>query len=170
VFAWCFRAAHRRGTLLFAGAGWLVFLPNAPYLMTDLVHLEGREELWRHVLQYGVAAWTGTMLGVISLRVMHSEVERRAGRAARWVLVAASSSLCAVGVVIGRFQRWNSWDLVRSPRLIAGSTFEWVQAPIADGRSTGVAVAVATFFTIAYITIWALDASTTASASTSDCE
>jgi uncharacterized membrane protein len=149
--------AKRRSTHLLLGAGWLAFLPNAPYLMTDLVHLSGGEELWRHVLQYGFAAWTGTMLGIVSLRIVHVEVERRWGDVAGWAVVAASSALCAIGVVIGRFQRWNSWDLVRRPGLVAESTFDWISAPIADVRSTGVALAVALFFTVAYLTIWALN-------------
>jgi uncharacterized membrane protein len=79
------------------------------------------------------------------------------GRVAGWVLVAASVGLCAVGVVIGRFQRWNSWDLVTRPGAVASSTLDWVRSPVSDVRSTGVAIAVATFFGLAYITTWALD-------------
>lgn len=157
VFALVFTAVHRRGALLIVGACWLAFLPNAPYLVTDLIHLSGQDELWRHVLQFGFAAWTGTLLGVVSLRIVHLEVERRYGMIAGWSLVAISTGLCAIGVVIGRFQRWNSWDLVTSPGFVAASTFEWVRSPIANVRSTGVAAAVATFFGIAYITTWALD-------------
>ena len=144
--------------MLFLGACWLAFLPNAPYLVTDLVHLNrGGDELWRHVLQFGFAAWTGTLLGVVSLRIVHLEVERMLGRVTGWVLVAASVGLCAVGVVIGRFQRWNSWDLVTQPGAVASSTLDWVRSPVSDVRSTGVAIAVATFFGLAYITTWALD-------------
>ena len=157
VFALLFSAVRRGATSLLVGACWLAFLPNAPYLVTDLIHLSGHDDLWRHVLQFGFAAWTGTLLGVVSLRIVHVEVERRFGSLAGWSLVAISTGLCAVGVVIGRFQRWNSWDLVTSPGVVATSTFEWVRSPIANVRSTGVAVAVATFFGIAYITIWALD-------------
>jgi uncharacterized membrane protein len=157
VFALLFSAARRGASLLLVGGSWLAFLPNAPYLVTDLIHLSGHDDLWRHVLQFGFAAWTGTLLGVVSLRIVHVEVERRFGSLAGWSLVAISTGLCAVGVVIGRFQRWNSWDLVTSPGVVATSTFEWVRSPITNVRSTGVAVAVATFFGIAYITIWALD-------------
>jgi uncharacterized membrane protein len=157
VFALLFSAVHRYAALLLVGACWLAFLPNAPYLVTDLIHLSGHDELWRHVLQFGFAAWTGTLLGVVSLRIVHVEVERRFGSIAGWSLVAVSTGLCAIGVVIGRFQRWNSWDLVTSPGVVATSTIEWVRSPIANVRSTGVAAAVATFFGIAYVTTWALD-------------
>lgn len=157
VFALVFAVVRSRAALLLVCACWLAFLPNAPYLVTDLIHLSGHDELWRRVLQFGFAAWTGTLLGVVSLRIVHVEVERRFGSIAGWSLVAISTGLCAIGVVIGRFQRWNSWDLVTSPGVVATSTFEWVRSPIANVRSTGVAVAVAAFFGLAYVTIWALD-------------
>ena len=153
-----FSVIRRGWALWLVGSVWLAFLPNAPYLVTDLVHLGDRQHgLWRHVLQFGFAAWTGTLLGVVSLRVVHLSIERRRGRAAGWLLVAASTGLCAVGVVIGRFQRWNSWDIVTRPAAIAASTLDWVRSPISDVRSTGVALAVAMFFGLAYITVWALD-------------
>ncbi|UQE76924.1 DUF1361 domain-containing protein [Gordonia sp. PP30] len=65
AFALAFAVVRRRIWLLPLGLLWLAFLPNAPYLITDLVHLREGYDLWRHVLQYGVAAWTGIMLGVV---------------------------------------------------------------------------------------------------------
>jgi Protein of unknown function (DUF1361) len=56
--------------------GWLAFLPNTVYLVTDLSHLGEGVDVWRHVLQYGFAAWTGIMLGVVSLRLVHARTER----------------------------------------------------------------------------------------------
>lgn len=151
-------ASVRRGIwLLPLGVLWLAFLPNSPYLVTDLVHLGDDVELWRHILQYGFAAWTGVVLGVVSMRLVHNRVERQFGAAAGWFLVIVSVGLCAVGVVIGRFQRWNSWDLVTRPDAVVAGTLEWVRSPLAYVQSTGVAVAVAVFFGLAYLTIWALD-------------
>lgn len=142
--------------LVALGAVWLAFLPNAPYLLTDLVHLgETDDQLWRHVLQYGVAAWTGLMLGIASLRLVHVTVDRRFGIRAGWVVATASTLLCAIGVVIGRFQRWNSWDLVTRPTAVTASTLEWVRSPISDVRSTGLAIVVALVFGTAYVTVWA---------------
>jgi len=158
----CFAAgvavAHRRVWLLPLGLGWLAFLPNSPYLVTDLVHLGEGVELWRHVLQYGFAAWTGVILGVVSLRLVHGRIEREYGAIAGWTAVVVSIGLCAVGVVIGRFQRWNSWDLVTQPDAIVATTLEWVRSPFANVQSTGVAIAVAAFFGLAYLTIWSLGA------------
>jgi uncharacterized membrane protein len=142
--------------------GWLAFLPNAPYLVTDLAHLGDGVELWRHVLQYGFAAWTGIMLGVVSLRLIHARTERDYGVVSGWAVVVVSIGLCAIGVVIGRFQRWNSWDLVRQPKAVLATTLEWMRSPFANHQSTGVALAVAAFFGLAYLTIWSLGALTVA--------
>ncbi len=151
------RAQHRWAAAAF-GLVWLAFLPNAPYLVTDLIHLSGwYGQRWRHVLMFGFAAWTGVMLGVASLRLVHLTVERRAGAVAGWATVVASTALCAVGVVIGRFQRWNSWDLVTRPLDVLMATGEWVGAPAENARATAVAVAVALFFGLAYLTVWAFD-------------
>jgi uncharacterized membrane protein len=61
-------------------------------------------------------------------------------------------------VVIGRFQRWNSWDLVTQPRAVIADTLEWVGSPLTNQQSTGVALAVAAFFGLSYLTIWSLGA------------
>lgn len=155
-FAAGFAVVHRRMWLLPLGLGWLVFLPNSPYLVTDLAHLAEGFELWRHVLQYGFAAWTGIILGVVSMRLVHERIERDFGRIAGWTTVIISVGLCAIGVVIGRFQRWNSWDLVARPDAVVAATLEWVRSPLAHVQSTGVALAVAAFFGLAYLTIWSL--------------
>jgi uncharacterized membrane protein len=155
-FAAGFAVVRRRAWLVPLGLGWLAFLPNSPYLVTDLVHLGEGVELWRHVLQYGFAAWTGIMLGVVSMRLVHERIERAYGVVAGWTAVLVSIGLCSVGVVIGRFQRWNSWDLVTRLDAVMATTFEWVRSPFAYVQSTGVALAVAAFFGLAYLTVWSI--------------
>lgn len=157
VLAIAFDLVERRLWLLPLGLGWLAFLPNAPYLVTDLVHLGEGYELWRHVLQYGFAAWTGILLGVVSLLLVHRRLGDEFGGFWGWLAVVLSVAACAVGVVIGRFQRWNSWDLVTRPDAVVAATFDWMRAPLSYVQSTGVAVAVAAFFGLAYLTIWALN-------------
>ena len=156
VLAITFDLVERRWWLLPVGLAWLVFLPNAPYLVTDLVHLGEGYDLWRHVLQYGFAAWTGILLGVVSLLLVHQRLDREFGRVWGWLAAALSVAGCAIGVVIGRFQRWNSWDLVTRPDAVVAATFDWMRAPLAYVQSTGVAVAVAAFFGLAYLTVWAI--------------
>ena len=158
-FAVRFAAVRRRIWLIPLGLGWLAFLPNDPYLVTDLVHLHGGVELWRHVMQYGIAAWTGVMLGVVSMHLVCQRIEREFGALTGWIAVVISVGLSAIGVVIGRFQRFNSWDLVTQPGAVAATTLDWVRSPLAYVQSTGVALAVGAFFGLAYLTLWSLRSS-----------
>ncbi|KXO90573.1 DUF1361 domain-containing protein [Tsukamurella pseudospumae] len=156
LFALGFQAVRRRWALVPLGLGWLAFLPNSPYLVTDLVHLGDGENMWRHVLQYGFAAWTGILLGVVSMLLVHRRLQREFGARWGWLVVLLSVGLCAIGVVIGRFQRWNSWDLVTRPDAVVFATLDWVTSPFSYVQSTGVAAAVAAFFGLAYLTIFSL--------------
>ena len=160
-FAAGFALVRQRIWLIPLGLGWLAFLPNDPYLVTDLVHLRSGVNVWRHVMQYGIAAWTGVVLGVVSLHLVRQRIERKFGAVIGWIVVVISVSLSGVGVVIGRFQRFNSWDLVTQPGAVAATTLDWVRSPLAYVQSTGVALAVAAFFGLAYLTLWSLRSSPT---------
>lgn len=105
--------------LLAAGcaAGWFFFFPNAPYLVTDLIHLTPRPPvpLWFDALLLMNFAWTGLLLGYGSLFLTERLVRRRLGRLAGWTFATAALALASFGVHLGRFGRWNSWDVVRQP-------------------------------------------------------
>lgn len=114
-------AAHRlrapRLVLGVLGVGWLLFLPNAPYILTDFIHLgrAGGAPLWFDAALIGAFAGTGLLLGLASLLVVHHVVEARAGRVAGWVVAVGSLLLSALGIYLGRYLRFNSWDLVTDP-------------------------------------------------------
>lgn len=96
---------------------WLLFLPNAPYLVTDLIHLRpsAAAPLWYDALLLFTAAFTGLLLGLTSLARLQAAVARRVGARAGWAFATAALVLSSVGVYIGRFLRWNSWDLLTRP-------------------------------------------------------
>ncbi|NJN55977.1 MAG: DUF1361 domain-containing protein [Anaerolineae bacterium] len=96
---------------------WLLFFPNAPYIVTDLLHLwpRGDVPLWYDMIMIFSFALTGLCLGFASLAMMHSRVTVRWGRWRGWVFVLAALALSGFGVYIGRFLRWNSWDVFSNP-------------------------------------------------------
>jgi uncharacterized membrane protein len=97
---------------------WLIFFPNAPYMLTDLQDLARRASgapLWYDVIMVVWCSWTGMLLGVISLYLMQNIIVRSFGRTAGWVFVFAISALSSFGIYIGRFVRLNSWDILQNP-------------------------------------------------------
>jgi len=97
---------------------WLIFFPNAPYMLTDLQDLARRAAgapLWYDVIIVVWSSWTGMLLGVISLYLMQDIIIRRFGRIAGWVFVFVISALSSFGIYIGRFVRLNSWDILQDP-------------------------------------------------------
>lgn len=97
---------------------WMLFFPNAPYILTDLQHLgypKPDVPLWFDTLLLIWFAWTGLLLGVVSMFLMHDIVRRQFGRAAGWIFVFTAGVLCSLGIYIGRFLRWNSWDMFFHP-------------------------------------------------------
>ena len=98
-------------------AGWLAFFPNAPYLVTDFVHLAPRPPvpLWFDVLFFSSFALAGCALGWDSLARVQQSLTLRLGRPAATLAVGTAIGLCGFGVFLGRFARLNSWDVVTAP-------------------------------------------------------
>lgn len=116
-----FGRAHRfgasRGVLLLWFALWLAFLPNAPYIVTDFIHLRYRPPVpvWYDMVMLFAFASTGLMLGLLSLNEIRHTLRRRFAAVHTELVMLAAIGLSGFGVWLGRFQRWNSWDLLANP-------------------------------------------------------
>ncbi len=123
-----------RGYHALAGwAAWLLFFPNAPYIITDLLHLTKRSAvpIWYDSLMVFSYALVGLLAGLLSLYLIHRVMDRLLGRgAARWV-VTGSLLLAGFGVYLGRFERWNSWDLLTNPAGLLGNALVQLTNPTA---------------------------------------
>lgn len=133
-----------RGTLLLPTALWALFLPNAPYILTDVVHL-ARSPM--HLLAWDTLlvlsfALPALVLGLLSLARVHRLVETRVGVAAGWVFAGVMLLLTGTGIWLGRVVRLNSWDAILRP----GASIERTLAAL--GAPAGSATAVA--FTLAF--------------------
>lgn len=112
-------------------AVWLLFFPNAPYIMTDLMHVAQRDgaPLWFDALLIGTYAWNGLIVGFVSLWIVQAMVARWGGAVAGWVAAAAAIWLGAFGVYLGRFERWNSWDIVTQPMGVTSALLHAAISP-----------------------------------------
>lgn len=114
------REVHAKSAIVLrAGwfALWLAFLPNAPYLVTDFIHLQYRPPVpvWYDIVLLFSFAFTGLMIGVVSLYEMRLALRRYLTRAKTEAVILGAIALAGFGVWLGRFQRWNSWDLLANP-------------------------------------------------------
>ncbi len=135
---------------------WLIFFPNAPYILTDLQHLNEQTSnvpLWYDVILLIWFSWTGMLLGIVSLNLMQEIVKRQIGRWLGWVFVFVVAGLSSAGVYVGRFIRLNSWDILQDPAGTAENLWNWLQDP--SLRSVGFIGLYTLFFLFAYFTIYA---------------
>lgn len=105
------------------GVAWLLFFPNAPYLMTDLVHLTVRKSryivdgtiqnrYWYDLVTLLLFTWSGWLTGFFSLYQFQTVVYRKSNLLLSWVFVLAACALGGYGVLLGRVYRLNSWDVL----------------------------------------------------------
>jgi uncharacterized membrane protein len=107
---------------------WLLFFPNAPYIVTDFIHLQERAmvPLWFDAMLVFSFAVTGLLSGVISLYFIHEILNRLINKVWGWAMVGVISVLSGYGVYLGRVLRWNSWDLFFHTRaLLTDSILQW---------------------------------------------
>jgi uncharacterized membrane protein len=119
------------GTAMLMLGVWLLFLPNAPYIITDLLHYEERPPVpfWYDILLVISAAWNGLILGLVSLMNVENFLLRYLRKV--WVntIVCVCLLLCGYGIFIGRFLRFNSWDMVTEPGTLMYTSAKHVLLP-----------------------------------------
>jgi uncharacterized membrane protein len=151
---------HRRGArpaaLVVLGALWLAFFPNAPYIVTDFVHLDHDplSPFWFDGLVIAAFAATGMLLGLGSLYLVQSVVRKQAGTAAGWIAAGVALTLGSVGIYVGRFVRLNSWDLWTSPRHFLHLAGARLSDPLGNPRLLAVTVALTLLMSAAYLVLY----------------
>ena len=110
---------------------WLLFFPNAPYIITDLLHYEERPPIpyWYDIILVVSAAWNGLILGLASLMNVEHFLSRYLRPLWLHACMALSFLLCGYGIFMGRFLRYNSWDVVSEPRELVYMSAHHVLLP-----------------------------------------
>jgi uncharacterized membrane protein len=138
--------------LLLVSLCWLLFIPNSFYIMTDLFHLsrfKGAPE-WFDLLMIFSFAWNGIIAGVISLRRVELIISLIKGKELSILVVGAIMWLCALGIYIGRFLRYNSWDILTDPFSLAGDIIHMILHPFQNGYAWGMTLCYGMFMTLVY--------------------
>jgi uncharacterized membrane protein len=153
------RDVRARLILVPAALIWLLFFPNAPYIVTDLVHLgyfHDNVPSWFDVMLVAWYAWTGLLLGIASLRLMHELVARARGSTAGWSFVVVVTLAGSLGIYVGRFLRWNSWSVFQAPLSLADTGWDRISQPDAGEVALGFALLFALLFLLVYGTTYLL--------------
>jgi len=141
--------------LLLPGALWLAFFPNAPYIITDFWHLQERwpVPVWYDIGMLAAFALAGLFLAAFSLRIMQGLIRAYAGAALGWLFALAVVGLGGLGVYLGRFLRWNSWDLVLHPRGVLGDVATRLAHPLDHPQALGVTVLFSAILFVCYLAV-----------------
>jgi uncharacterized membrane protein len=132
---------------------WLGFLPNAPYLVTDFIHLRFRDgaPLWFDAVMVASFAWAGVGLGAASLRGASRIVRARGGAWAAAAFVPLVALATGFGIYLGRFVRLNTWDVATRPGTVLVQVLSPLVHPFSHPRAWTVSLTFALFFVVATI-------------------
>lgn len=131
---------------------WLLFLPNAPYIITDLFHLQlgNAMPIWYDLLLVISFAGNGFLIFFISINDMHRIIQQKFSTIKAWFLTILIFFLCGFGIYLGRFLRWNTWDILHKPFSLIQDIFTRVVHPMEHPKTWGVTIGFGLLFTISF--------------------
>lgn len=134
---------------------WLIFLPNAPYILTDLVHLHPNKSFlfWYDLVLLLSCGWNGLVLGLISVAYIQEIIQIKWNAPVAWFVSFCCMFLSSFGIYLGRILRWNSWDALTNASGVAADITERFTNPLAHGRTLGVTLFYGIFLFILYLFI-----------------
>lgn len=130
---WLQKNTHlKKWQLLFWSVVWILLLPNAPYILTDFIHLQLSNGITIiiDILVISSFAISGLLFYIHSLAQMEKLFHRHFSKQFRVFIVFLIPFLCGFGIYLGRFLRWNSWSLLQNPQAIVSDVFNTLLFPL----------------------------------------
>jgi uncharacterized membrane protein len=149
-----FRSKPKHWLLItFLGILWLVFFPNAPYIVTDFYYLDPRPPvpLWFDISLIALFAFTGCFLAIASLRSIHIIIEKVVGKVFGWLFALFSLGLASLGVYLGRFSRYNSWDILFNAKPLLREIIDNLINPLDNLGFLGFTMMFTTILMVCYL-------------------
>jgi uncharacterized membrane protein len=145
----------KRFVLIPAIGIWLLFMPNSFYIITDLFHLDTMrsKKLWFELTMIFSFAWTGILFGIISIMRMEKILRPVMGKYFSPLLICLVMWLNAFGVYIGRYLRFNSWDVISDPVSLFGEVGTIIFNPFDHRWVWAMTVCFTVFMLIVYYTV-----------------
>lgn len=141
---------------------WLLFLPNSPYIITDFLHFKLQTKMthWFDVLMLTSFAFNGLILGLISMVQMQKLISNFIPSKKTWIVMLTICLLCGFGIYLGRFLRYNSWDIITNPSFIFHDIMNRITYPLQHPKTWGITFGFGAFLYITYKLLLELTIST----------
>ena len=144
----------KKWKFIFCALVWVIFLPNSFYIITDLFHLEMNEDvpLWFDLALLWSFAWNGLLFGILSLRHMEIVFEKQLRKNLDLFFALPIMALNGFGVYIGRYMRFNSWDVLTNPFQLINDVVYLFIHPIRNRFDWSMIVCYTILLTLMYYT------------------
>jgi uncharacterized membrane protein len=131
---------------------WLLFFPNALYITTDLIHLEMDSNVpkWFDAILLFTSSAVGLLMALVSLLRVEHFLDRRFGKKIMPVIMLLILFMGSFGVYLGRFLRYNSWDVVSKPWDLMSTVFQQFLFPFDHLRAWGITGLLTILFYLLY--------------------
>jgi uncharacterized membrane protein len=142
-------------TFSFIAFCWLLFFPNAPYILTDLFHLNHNSSMpiWFDLVLILLYAWTGLLAGFYSLFMIEKKLQLYINNRWRQVGIISLIFLSSFGIYLGRYLRFNSWDLINAPSSLFAQVIDRFTHPMDHPRTWGFTIFMGLFLSLIYSSV-----------------
>ncbi|MBN1952347.1 MAG: DUF1361 domain-containing protein [Bacteroidales bacterium] len=148
-----FPSLQKRKYILFGLIpSWLLFFPNAPYILTDLFHIRSNDSMpiWFDLVLILSYAWTGLLFGFMSLWDIEEFLSKLISKKMAITISMLLLMFGSFGIYVGRYLRWNSWDIVTQPHAILFDIGDRVANPFQHPETWGMTLFMFVFLAIVY--------------------
>jgi uncharacterized membrane protein len=134
---------------------WLLLIPNSFYILTDLFHLKLRDDSnrWFDLTLIFSFAWNGLLMGILSVRQMEKIFVQCFHIRHEWFFLYPVMWLNALGIYIGRYLRFNSWDMITNPFQLLDDILYMVVHPLRNFYPWAMICCFAVFMTLLYLSV-----------------
>ncbi len=134
---------------------WILFFPNSPYILTDLYHLGDSYSApeWFDLVLILSYAWAGLLYGFISLFDLETFLSKYISKLKIQILSSLFLFISCFGIYLGRFLRWNSWDIASNPSGLIADISDRLISPFSHSRTWGLTILMGILLNFIYFSI-----------------
>ncbi len=124
-------------SMIGVGIAWMLFFPNAPYILTDFIHIAYGEPYWMplDILTISWFSISALLAALISMNDISNILLSRYHQKRVSIMILGLSMLAGFGIYLGRYLRFNSWDVLQRPNVLFMRVSERIVDPFSHPRT-----------------------------------